>query len=35
MKNIDLFFDRQHGRFKMFNELIRNFEEKLQDLENF
>jgi hypothetical protein len=31
MKNIDLFFDRQHGRFKMFNELIRNFEEKLQD----
>jgi hypothetical protein len=31
MKNIDLFFDRQHGRFKMFNELIRIFEEKLQD----
>jgi len=31
MKNIDLFFDQQHGRFKMFNELIRNFEEKLQD----
>jgi hypothetical protein len=31
MKNLDLFFDPQHGRFRMFNELIRNFEEKLQD----
>jgi hypothetical protein len=31
MKNLDLFFDSQHGRFRMFNELIRNFEEKLQD----
>jgi len=31
MKNLDLFFDPQHGRFRMFNELIRNFEGKLQD----
>jgi hypothetical protein len=31
MKDLDLFFDRQHGRFKMFNELIRNFEKRLQD----
>jgi hypothetical protein len=31
MNNLDLFFDRQHGRFRMFNELIKNFEGKLQD----
>jgi uncharacterized protein (UPF0248 family) len=31
MNNLDLFFDGQHGRFRMLNELIKNFEGELQD----
>jgi hypothetical protein len=32
MRDLGLFFDQQCGEFGIFNELIRNFERKNQDL---
>ena len=32
MRNLELFFDKHHGRFRMLNELIKSFETKLSEL---